>query len=58
MYIGIKEIGIFRLPGQQTRITELRELFNQGMYLHTSVKFMKHGARHQINLAFFFRKYG
>lgn len=28
---GLSEVGVFRLPGQATRVQEMREIFNQGV---------------------------
>ena len=29
--LGLKEVGIFRLPGSTTRVNELKESFNEGL---------------------------
>ena len=31
--LGLKEVGIFRLPGSTTRVNELKESFNEGLSL-------------------------
>ena len=33
--LGLKEVGIFRLPRSTTRVNELKELFNEGMFQST-----------------------
>jgi len=30
VYLGLLEVGIFRLPGSTTKVNELKELFNTG----------------------------
>lgn len=39
---GLKEPGIFRLPGRTSRVEALRESFNKGMILWT----LSHGLQH------------
>lgn len=30
IYVALKEVGIFRLPGQASRVQDLKDLYDQG----------------------------
>lgn len=33
-YAGLREVGIFRLPGQASRVQDLKELYDQGQFVN------------------------
>ena len=53
-FVGLQEVGIFRLPGSTVRVNELKELFNSGtVHSFTSVSPLDYKSSISMPLVFF-----